>query len=319
MRMPKRKMEVYFNKASESSIIQSARRLIFTHCSEAMEETGRYYADLAYNKGGTGILIKFEQKFFILTAQHVIDAHYEKPQNESPFFTHIFSKRGFSEIYDLGFPIRGWRIGELVEEGSEYVEVNDIVLVELGDIYRFPDHFIDLDSRHAPQGIETSKLYEGMFLVASGYPINDNLIDYPYNDDFNCTTVLKKKIRLGICTKLGKSYCLKFPDGASHDALNGMSGGIVSNVMPKANQTEWVGMIQKGGGGLLHFYPSSWIIPAIKRFRESSYYAIDPAEALSDPHFQATPEVIEGRREFYQDIKSLTLRLLKAPQFSEKR
>lgn len=311
-------MAVFFNKTAESCIIQSPRRLIFTHCSEAMEETGRYYADLVYNHGGTGILLKFEHKFFILTAQHVIGAHYEEPQNESPFFTHIHAKRGWEEITDLGFPIRGWRIGELIEESSDHIDINDIVLVELGDIYRYPDKFIDLDSHHAPKGIDIYRLYDGMLLVASGYPISENPIDYPYSEKFNCTTVLKKSIRLGICTKFGSSYCLKFPDGATHEALNGMSGGIVSNVMPKANQAEWVGMIQKGGGGLIHFYPASWIIPAIKRFRESSYYVIDPAQALSDPHFQATPEVIEGRNKFYQGIKSLTLRVLREqPRIAE--
>ncbi len=312
MKIPKRKMESFFEKASKGNVVQSVRRMIFTHCSEAMSETGRYHADLVYNHGGSCIFIKFEQKFFILTAQHVIDAHYIEPQNESPFFTHLFAKRGWQEATDLGFPIRGWRIGELIKRSCSNIDNDDIVLVELGDIFRYPDNFIDLDSRYAPKGVDFSELYEGMLLVASGYPINENPIDYPYGDEFNCATVINKRIRLGICNKFGDSYCVKFPDGASHDDLNGMSGGVVSNVMPKANQTEWVGMIQKGGGGLLHFYPACWIIPAIKRFREASYYAIDPAQALSDPHFQGSPEIIGERKKYYDIIKGLTARVLSA-------
>jgi len=162
-----------------------------------MEELGRYHADTVYNLGGTGILIKYHQKFFLLTAQHVLDAHYEIAQNESPFFTHLFSNRGWIGAEDLGFPMRGWRIGELIKADMPNIDMQDIVLVELASLFRFPNTFIDLDSPNAPKGVPVRNLSKGMLLIASGYPIDENPIEYPYGDDYNCSTVINKHITYG--------------------------------------------------------------------------------------------------------------------------
>lgn len=56
-------------------------------------------------------MIKFEEKLFILTQEHVLDAHVPTGvfQNESPFFSHIFSQRFNSDITEVAFPIRGWK------------------------------------------------------------------------------------------------------------------------------------------------------------------------------------------------------------------
>lgn len=268
-----------------------------------MEELGRYHADTVYNFGGTGTLIKYHQKFFLLTAQHVLDAHYEIAQNESPFFTHLFSNRGWTGAEDLGFPMRGWRIGELIKADMPNIDMQDIVLVELASLFRFPNTFIDLDSPNAPKGVPVRSLYKGMFLVASGYPINENPIEYPYGDDYNCSTVLNKHITYGACDFDGSAPTLRFYKEKTHAMLNGMSGGMVSNLMPKPNQVEWVGMIQKAGNSVLHFYPACWIIPAIRAYTQASHYVIDPAVLMTNLEFDSSPEAVEGRRSFYQRIK----------------
>ncbi len=303
MKVPVRKLSRFYEKTTHSNVVQSVRRLIFTHCSQSMEELGRYHADTVYNFGGTGTLIKYHQKFFLLTAQHVLDAHYEIAQNESPFFTHLFSNRGWTGAEDLGFPMRGWRIGELIKADMPNIDMQDIVLVELASLFRFPNTFIDLDSPNAPKGVPVRSLYKGMFLVASGYPINENPIEYPYGDDYNCSTVLNKHITYGACDFDGSAPTLRFYKEKTHAMLNGMSGGMVSNLMPKPNQVEWVGMIQKAGNSVLHFYPACWIIPAIRAYTQASHYVIDPAVLMTNLEFDSSPEAVEGRRSFYQRIK----------------
>lgn len=271
-----------------------------------MEELGRYHADTVYNFGGTGILIKYHEKFFLLTAQHVIDAHYEIAQNESPFFTHLYSDRGWAGAEDLGFPIRGWRIGESIKEDMPNIDMQDIVLVELASLFRFPNTFIDLDSPNAPKGVPVRNIYKGMILVVSGYPIDDNPIDYPYGDDYYCSTVLNKHITYGSCDFDGSTPILRFHGEKTHAMLNGMSGGMVSNLMPKANQVEWVGMIQKAGNSIIHFYPASWIIPAIRKYMEASHYIIDPAVMLTNLEIDLSQEAVVGRGEYYQLIRKMT-------------
>ena len=303
MKIPVRKLSRFYEKTIHSNVVQSVRRLIFTHCSQSMEELGRYHADTVYNLGGTGILIKYHQKFFLLTAQHVLDAHYEIAQNESPFITHLFSNRGWIGAEDLGIPMRGWRIGELIKADMPNIDMQDIVLVELASLFRFPNTFIDLDSPNAPKGVPVRNLSKGMLLIASGYPIDENPIEYPYGDDYNCSTVINKHITFGGCEFDGSTPILRFHKEKTHAMLNGMSVGLVSNLMPKSNQVEWVGMVQKAGNSVLHFYPACWIIPAIRAYTQASHYVIDPAVLMTNLEFDSSPEAVEGRRSFYQRIK----------------
>lgn len=283
----------------------------FTECSQSIEELGRYHADMVYSKGGTGILIKYQEKFFLLTAQHVLDNNYKTAQNESPFFTHLFAKRGWEGMEGMGFPMRGWRIGELITADSPYIDMEDIVLIELSSsLVRFPDKFIDLDAVGGSAAVSVSDLYDGMFLVASGYPTDKNPIEYHYGDDYNCSTVINKHIYHGVCEFEGAAPILRSRSHITHADINGMSGGMVSNLMPKSNQVAWVGMIQKAGNNIIHFYPACWIIPAIKNYMQASYYVIDPAVCMTNIEVESTPEAIQGRREYFKMIKVITDKMM---------
>lgn len=294
----------------KGNLIQSPRLLLFTHSNDTIESRGYYYADTVWGWGGTGLLIKFEEKFFILTPQHVLDEHAPdlEFQNESPFFLHVFCEGFNSEVEEFAFPIRGWKIGQLISNDSPTIDNDDLVLIELGDLFRYPDRFIDLDSVHGPQGLPLKAIYEGMYLIVSGFPAQRNNINYHYEDDapFVHTVGLSKDIYPGVCIYENGFPIVKLRENLTHDELNGMSGGIVTNLQLKPNQTEWVGLIQKAGNGYVHFYPAAWIIPAIKRFRESECYIIDPAAELSDPHLQGTLEVIAERRGYYKSIRQIT-------------
>lgn len=77
----------------------------------------------------------------------------------------------------MGFPMRGWRIGELITADSPCIDMQDIVLIELSSsLFRFPDKFIDVDGTNGRIAVAVSDLYDGMLLVASGYPIDENPI-----------------------------------------------------------------------------------------------------------------------------------------------
>ncbi|MFU7284410.1 hypothetical protein ACM74D_22815 [Pseudomonas aeruginosa] len=309
-RISSKRVRNAYDRMAKGSLIQSPRQLLFTHSNSTIADRGFYYADTVWGWGGTGLLIKFEEKFFILTAQHVLDSHIQglEFQNESPFFSHVFCKNFNSDMEEFALPIRGWKIGQLITGDSPTIDNDDLVLIELGDLFRYPDRFIDLDSVHAPQGLPLKSMFEGMYLIVSGFPAQKNNINYHYEDDapFAHTVGLSKDIYPGICVYENDFPSVKLKGNLTHDELNGMSGGIVTNLQPKPNQTEWVGLVQKAGNGYVHFYPAVWIIPAIKRFRESEYYIIDPAAELSDPYLQGTPEVIAERREYYKMIKQLT-------------
>lgn len=306
----KKKVSFAFDRMVQGNLIQSPRQLLFTQSNNTIAERGFYYADTVWSWGGTGLLIKFEEKFFILTAQHVIDTHApdQRFQNESPFFSHVFCKKFNSSIEEFAFPIRGWRIGQLITNDSPTIDNEDLVLIELGDLFLYPDRFINLDSDHSPQGLPVKSIYEGMYLIVSGFPAQRNEINYHYEEDapFVHTINLSKNILPGKCVFENDFPVVKLKNDLTHDELNGMSGGIVTNFQPKSNQTEWVGLIQKAGNGYVHFYPAAWIIPAIRRFRESDSYIIDPAAAFSDPHLQGMPEIIAERRGFYKDIQRMT-------------
>ena len=207
----------------------------------------------------------------------------------------------------MGFPMRGWRIGELITADSPCIDMQDIVLIELSSsLFRFPDKFIDLDGTNGRITVAVSDLYDGMLLVASGYPIDENPIEYPYGDDYNCSTVINKHIFHGICEFEGSAPLLRFFSQITHSEMNGMSGGMVSNLMPKANQVAWVGMFQKAGNGILRFYPACWIIPAIKNYMQASHYVIDPAVHMANLEIESTPEAIQGRAEYFKMIKVIT-------------
>lgn len=306
MRITIKKLDRYYKNVSRSNLIQSTRRLIFTHCSIPMETTGRYFADMIYCAGGTGILLKYQQKFFILTAQHVIDANYKDPQNESPFFTPLLSNKSLNghNIEEIGFPMRGWRIGELIPENNYTGERDDLVLIELsGFIMIHPDRYIDFDKVSHPKGVNPKLLTNGLFLVSSGYPIDKNPIEYLDNSEYNCVTTLHRHILPGKCEIIEGQPILRLENKLSHAEINGMSGGLVSNISEKANKTEWVGLIQRGGEGMIRFFPAFYIIPAIKRYTKSSYYIIDPAAELSNLEVENSPDAIFARKELLEMAK----------------
>lgn len=285
----------------EGSVVQSTRRLLFTHCTQNMEELGRYHSDLVFSHGGTGILLKYNELFFIVTAQHVLNENYVAAQNESPFFIALGSARGYVEagLDQLGFPIRGWRIGESITGEVPNIDFEDIVLIELAHPMRYPDSFLDLDdpsemARHAgPLNPE-----EG-YLAVSGYPNEHNPIEYPFAEA-NCVATLHRHIYLGRYTSERGVSALQLELSLSHEEMNGISGGSISTLATPNSPPQWAGMIQRADAGVVNFYPARLIVPAITNYLACSNFGIDPAASLTDPIVLASPEAMEARRELYE-------------------
>lgn len=297
---PMPSLEERYQLTCEGAVLQSTRRLLFTHCTKNTEELGHYHADMVFSHGGTGILLKYNELFFIITAQHVLDENYTAAQNESPFFTTLGSTGGYREagLGQLGFPIRGWRIGESIAGEVPNIDFEDIVLVELAHPMQYPNTFLDLDdpsevARHAgPLDPE-----EG-YLAVSGYPNEHNPIEYPFAE-VNCVATLHRHIYCGRHTPAGGVSALQLHVSLSHEEMNGISGGSVSTFAAPNSPSQWAGMVQRADAGVVNFYPASLIVPAITNYLECSNFEIDPAASLTDPIVLASPEAVQARRELY--------------------
>lgn len=297
-------------------MIQSTRRMFFTHCSVPMDSSSGnpYHADIVYSLGGTGLLIKKYNIFFILTAKHVISANYSEQQNESPFYVELFNKitpeiiSPQNRLYTIGFPIRGWNIGELLgHHHSTHVDFDDLLLVELSSVYTSPDRYVDLDnSRSLKLSLSREDFWPGLYLLASGFPINQNEIipnEGHGPSEYNYAATSNRHTYPGICVEDGfDGFKMQLTGGQSHSETNGMSGGIVTTFSEKANKTKLAGVIQRAGNGYISFCPSYEIFNAIGRFRDASSFSIDPASHLSDINNLITNDGIEARGEIMKSF-----------------
>lgn len=292
----------------ENNIIKSSRRIFFTCDINYIDEEVYQYDDMTYSCGGTGVLIKYNERFFLLTAEHVLRANgcLPEPHSDSPFFTHVLANGNINEREDRLYPIRVWWIGELINQNLEGVEASDLVLVELSFVVlKFPDRFIDLDRKKHIKGIRANYMFNGMRLLASGFPVIDNEIDYEKGG----TTNLCRRIVSGVFFKEKHSFCMVLDHQLSHDELNGMSGGVVSNVTPIPRLTQWVGMIQRGSNGRIIFCPACYIIPAIKEYWKAGYCNLDPSTQLTSLDKELSIDGFNGRKRLNRAAKRRTARM----------
>ncbi|PZW54564.1 hypothetical protein F477_01349 [Pseudomonas sp. URIL14HWK12:I3] len=300
-------LERMIDGAIEGNIIQASRRIIFTYCNEEAKTRGFFFADILYNLGGTGLLVKYEEKFFLLTAQHVINVHYTEPQNESPFFTNALARSQWDDLNKLLYPIRGWKIGSLIESDISWIDDEDIVLIEMGHPMPggYPEHFLDFDNIESVSHVRKEDFRNGLILLAAGYPIDENHVMPAVGGEHDFVTNLSRRTYPGFCVVEEGNPYIRFERQYTHEEMNGMSGGVVTNVEPVAKDTRWVGMIQKAGNGTLRFYPAYLILPALLRYREAPNYIIDPAANLVKLECQSSPEAIQGRKKYNEILKKM--------------
>ncbi|WP_139171552.1 hypothetical protein [Modicisalibacter muralis] len=304
----------FITLAQASKISRSSRRLFFTHCNETIEQRGHWHADYIYG-AGSSTLIRYNNRFFLLTANHVLKANKvvkadgsSNYQNESPFIVISESSGGFEELLSFLFPLKKWNIGELIDNDGLVIDTKDIVLIELAiPAYKyFPDAFINLDST-PPKDIYNTAYFNGQLLIASGYPIKDNLFTHDDFGEYTHHTNIQRKIITGLCQNADEEpyINLDLTEGGeySHQELNGMSGGLILNVHSEESSLSWLGMILTGGNNIIRFCPAKIIYPAIQRYLDAPFEIIDPS--VTNPSLNDSEEATKILGELLDELEAM--------------
>lgn len=284
--MQKRQVMKAINKTFESSMIRATRRVFFNHLSKPIEERGYFHVDDMYGSG-TGILFKIEDKFFLLTADHVIkNATGYNFTNDSPFWIISKSNSIPNKIHDFLMPAWIFHIGDLIREKGKNIDVNDLILVEFfhPTLGYEPDAFINLNSKINPF-LKKSNFFEGQILAAAGYPFELNSFQYEMQtgSEYTHSTNVQRYIFNGLCRMSeNEPYmsCELFPN-TTYPNISGASGGVVTNIKAKSNQVLMAGMLLSAGSKIVRFLPSYLIEYAIKNRNDAKKTLLDPMAAIS--------------------------------------
>ncbi len=274
-------------EANYSNIGKSTRRIFFNHLNQSIKERGYFHVDCMYGSG-SGVLLKFDSRYFLLTAKHVLSNNISGTfQNESPFWISTHFQPKWQTLADFMFPRRVWNISDVITFDMPGVDPSDICLIELFQPLpgSSPDHYIDIVDPLRDL-LEYNQFFDGQFLIISGYPFRINKFDYdnPPNDFTHTTTVHRQSVPgvLRIEAQGEMLITYEFTDAdVTHEFLDGMSGGSVFNVMPNIEETKLAGINLSGGNNLSRFYPSFAFANAIAQYRDCTCQIIDPASNLS--------------------------------------
>lgn len=302
----------FVKNTSESNIPQSTRRLFFTFAENSIEERGFYQVDQVGGMG-SGILLLYRSKYFLLTAYHVVSDILKYQQNESPFFLKARNKNPTPEfqLEYLLFPRWHWDIRTLMPDSGGDVAWNDVALIELFDpLCHIPENeIVDL----ANVGVLNRKeFFDGQLLIGSGFPTVFNDYQYGGDDEFGPGMPQLTKIQRHHATgslvrgEGPNDFYFKPSDpNIGHDSLNGMSGGSLVNIYHKSRKTRWAGMLKAVNTltNLVQFIPAYAILPILHRYAESKRYNLDPN--AGNPFVGLTPQKREEIQQFMRYVASM--------------
>ena len=286
--MKKKKFDRYIQNAASSNVAKSCRRFLFNYLEKSIEEREYFHIDCVFGMG-TGVLLKYDDKFFILTAKHVLkDIFRGDDHNESPFWIPIKSASPdnlYNSLFNFMFPRIGWDIGELMPE-VKHVDLSDICLVELfcPQPFAYPDHYIEIiDSSSV---LSKSDFFEGQLLLVSGYPYEKNSF-FDFTETYTNSTNIHRHTIVGVLKKdkeddIGYISFEMTKNDIQHENVNGMSGGAIYNVQPKANQVKLAGIAVTADNNICRFIPSYLLIEAILNYQKASHKVIDPMVNLEN-------------------------------------
>jgi hypothetical protein len=274
-----------FRKAASatyvSTPIKATRRILFNHLNKSIAERGHFHVDQMYGSG-SGILIKHDDIFYILTADHVIaNATGYAFTNESPFWVTSQSDSFPQELLAFLMAAQIVHIGETVPDRGRNFKSEDMILIELfsPNTKSMPNRFIDLD---ANPDILASKesFFEGQFLIAAGYPFETNSFEFfdetPHGKTHS--TLLHRLIVDGVCEfDAGEPIMTKGLASGTFPDLSGASGGIVTNVPAPGDSVKMLGMLLSAGSTIVRFIPSYVIAEGLANKDRARITAVDPA------------------------------------------
>lgn len=283
----KKKLDGYIEKARFSNVAKSSRRILFNHLYVSTEERGRFHVDQMYGSG-SGVLIRYNGDFFLLTAKHVIENNTSGEfQNESPFWVTSKFQGKWESIYDFLLPKIMWNIGEFVSKSAGTIDLSDVCLIELfyPRKFHYPDHFIEIRDENSV--LTKREYFEGQFLLVTGYPFEKNAFDFtPVNEDFTHSTSLMRHTIPGCYIPnedVGHISFEMVEGGVKHQNINGMSGGAVYNVQPKANRVKLAGIPVTAGNNICRFIPCYMFIDGLLNYKKCSFRVVDPIVLKAPP------------------------------------
>jgi hypothetical protein len=292
--MKQKKFDMYIKNAASSNVAKSCRRFLFNYMEKSIEERGYFHVDGVYGMG-TGVLLRYGKfarygdKFFILTAKHVLDNNLnEDDHNESPFWIPMKSASPdnlYNSLFNFMFPRIRWNIGELMPE-VKHVDLSDICLVELfcPQPFAYPDNYIKIiDSSSV---LSKTDFFEGQLLLVSGYPFEKNSF-FDFTETYTNSTNIHRHTIVGVLRKdkedeIGYISFEMTKNDIQHENVNGMSGSAIYNVQPKANQVKLAGIAVTAGNNICRFIPSYLLIEAILNYQKASHKVIDPMVNLEN-------------------------------------
>lgn len=289
--MKKRQFERAAESSQSSNTIKSARRIFFNHLYHTVEERGHFHVDQTFGSG-SGILIRKNGLFYLLTARHVLQntTNFEF-SNDSPFWVTALNRYQVNSIYDFLMPARLHFIGDLIADRGVAIDTSDLVMVELFKPFpqHQPDSFLDFDAKVSPM-LSKEQFFAGQLLFAAGYPFERNsftFLDEP-RDGFTHETPVQRHIVNGQCVlEHGEPCMTALTNAAPYENMSGASGGIICNMQDKGNKVRALGMILSGGPRIIRFLPSYLIQEAIDRLNEAKSIVIDSA-VIRRPDFHAS-------------------------------
>ncbi|VAW83131.1 hypothetical protein MNBD_GAMMA12-2633 [hydrothermal vent metagenome] len=286
----------------ESNIAKSCRRIFFNHLYDTDYENG-FHVDIMYGSG-SGTLVFYDGKFFLLTAKHVIDKNTVGGyQNNSPFWVPVYKNLNLKSLHDFLLPKYYYDIGSLISVNNYLIDSNDICLVELFDPMPLhtPDYFIDLtDDRFV---LKKNDYYEGQFLIANGYPFGLNNFDHEFKSEgFTHSTNVVRHSAVGICLMEKDtpyiSYEITNMSDVNHD---GMSGGVVCNAWDTPEKVQWAGLMLSGNKKITRFLPAWCVYEALTNYKKSKKHIIDPAADVTSDLEKIKEVFMEYANEFSQN------------------
>ncbi|MDQ9021773.1 hypothetical protein RFI02_11700 [Acinetobacter sichuanensis] len=286
--MVKKVHKVKFLNNQKSKVALSSRRFLFNFVSNKDIWSDGFHVDYM-SGGGSGILIKYKSKYFVLTAYHVIKEMIENPlQNSSPFW--IRSKEKLIEsINDFLMPKKIWFIGELIPEVKGWQDYTDVVFIEMFDPHNnfAPDNYVDITQKgECTEILSSKKFFEDQVLAVSGYPLEANLFEFEVvPEGYTHATNLQRHHDIGVCLfdeyrhpYIDYEKCADKFAGITYDH-NGMSGGAIYNFEPNS-KARLVGMVLSGNNKIIRFIPISKILSQIRNYDNASFIILDYEEAV---------------------------------------
>lgn len=286
--MKKRMNRIKFLNNQKSKVAMSSRRFLFNFVGNGNIWTDGFHVDYM-SGGGSGILIKYKSKYFVLTAYHVVKEIIENPpQNTSPFWIRSKEKR-VESIFDFLMPKKIWFIGELIPDVVGWQDYTDVVFIEMFDPHKnfVPDNYVDITERgECIEILSSNKIFKGQILAASGYPLEANSFEFEVvPKGYSHATNLQRHHDIGVCLfdEYGHPYidyeqCKHIFTGTIYDH-NGMSGGAIYNFEPNS-KAKLVGMVLSGNNKMIRFIPISKIVSRVRNYDKANFIILDFEEAV---------------------------------------